>query len=493
MARTGFQGNAMNPLFQRAALVLAALLPAVACAFEAAAPVLETYAAGGAPSSGPCAIGDVSRDGRFVTFSCASGDLLRNETNPYAPYRLDRRTREVQSLLVTRQGQVYESGGSAGFVSDDGRYLAFNAEFSLHPDVVDPPSWELTPPTNAYLRDVVGGVTYLLGRDAFGRAVHPRESTQLRAISFPRQLVVFLASMNLLDPLQPWTRNTHLYLRNWNSGALELINARPDGGLSEAGASLAELSPDGRYVAFLSGGTDLGNENPTGQMQLFLRDRVAGATRRLSFPAGGGEFAEPYRQGGMRFTDDGRSLILESANDELASGSAPGFWSDIYRVDVATRHYELISTGYGGQVPDSASFSPDMSADGRYVAFFSRATNLLSTPQARPAVYVKDLQTGEIQNVSAPLGDAHPYYIPRIRLAGDASSVLFDWRHPDAPGAYGRVLIYSVALRGTAPGAPAAAQPVPALRGTGLLLLGAALALAVARCFSRRASASAIH
>lgn len=483
----------MNPLLQRAALVLAALWPAAACAFEAAAPVLETYAAGGAPSSGPCAISDVSHDGRFVTFSCASGDLLRNETNPYAPYRLDRRTREVQSLLVTTQGQVYESGGSAGFVSDDGRYLAFNAEFSLHPDVIDPPSWELTPPANAYLRDVTGGVTYLLGRDAFGRAVHPRESTSLRAISFPRQLVVFLASMNLLDPLQPATRDPHLYLRNWNTGALELINARPDGGFSASGASLAEISPDGRYVAFLAGGTDLGNENPTGHIQLFLRDRAAGTTRRLSFPAGGGEFAEPYSQSSMRFTQDGRSLIVASSNNELASGGAAGFWSDIYHVDVATRRYELISAGHGGQAPDNASFSPDISADGRYIAFFSRATNLLPQTQARPAVYVKDLQTGEIQNVSAPLGEAHPFYIPRIRLAGDASSVLFDWRHPDAPGAYGRVLIYSVALRGTAPGVPAAAQPVPASRGTGLLLLGAALALAAARRFSRRASASAIH
>jgi hypothetical protein len=46
---------------------------------------------------------------------------------------------------------------------------------------------------------------------------------------------------------------------------------------------------------------------------------------------------------------------------------------------------------------------PSISADGRYVSFFSRASNLLPTSQA-PAVYVKDRLTGEIVTVSAPLG-----------------------------------------------------------------------------------------
>lgn len=486
----------MNSLFHRAALVLAALLPPAAWAFEADAPVLETYAANGAPSSGPCSLADVSRDARFVTFSCASGDLLgaRSPGTHYSPYLLDRHTRAVQTLLVSPQGETFESGGGAGFVSDDGRYAAFNAEIPLHPDVVDPEFWDLGPPNNAYLRDVTAGVTDLLGRDAFGRAVHPRQSTYLKAVSFPRKLVAFTAYMDLRDPAQPWTGNTsHLYLRNWDTGALEAVNVRPDGGLGTAGANVAEISADGRYVAFVASGSDLGDENPTGQRQLFLRDRAAAATRRLSFPAGGGEFSEMYEQTTMRFSDDGRSLVVASGNDELASGSAAGIWSDIYRVDVAARRYELISSGHGDQVPDNASFSPDISADGRYVAFFSRATNLLSAPQLRPAVYVKDLHTGEIRNVSAPLGEADPFHIPRIRLSGDASSVLFDWRHPDAPGAYGRVLIYSVALRGTGPGVPPAAQPVPALRDTGLLLLGALLMLIGVRRFSRPASASAIH
>jgi hypothetical protein len=94
------------------------------------------------------------------------------------------------------------------------------------------------------------------------------------------------------------------------------------------------------------------------------------------------------------------------------------------------------------------------------VVFASRASNLLATPQL-PGVYVKDRWTGELINISAPLGAPGFQHISHASISADGTTVAFEWRFADDyPLLGGRSLIYTVQLRGTPVSSPLA---VPAL------------------------------
>ena len=153
----------------------------------------------------------------------------------------------------------------------------------------------------------------------------------------------------------------------------------------------------------------------------------------------------------------------------------------VFLMNLATTETVAVSTGNQAQVPDDQSSRGVISGDGRYLAFFSRATSLLDTPQT-PNVYVKDRWTGELRNVSATLGELRQFDRPGISISADGSVVSFSWRYADSvPTLGGRTLIYSVAIRG----APAYVPPVPVPTSNLWILLVMTIAVGVAGVVSR--------
>ncbi len=476
----------------RFALLLSALTPVAAFALDASPPMREIVDPDGKPVTEPCFISSLSADGRYLGFGCTAHGLGRSGYSFYEPYVLDRGTRKIHTVQIDTQGIGRAGGGGGGIISDDGGRYVFTTQTPLHPDHPPPIPGAPAQPSYPYLRDRIQGTTQLLSRDAFGRAVAHVSGAQLQDAAIARHLVLFGVSADLRNPAQPWLQSQQIYLRDWQSGALDLVTETPAGTPSASSGYAGTLSADGRYVAFQSFATDLGNENPTGTEQLFLRDRVLRTTRRLSWPAAGGEFTTPYYQSSVaRFTADARKLLVLSNSKELVAGVASD-WLQIYLLDIATRRYELVTRAHDGAPANQANFLPAMSGDGRYVAFFSRASDLSPTPQMRPGVYVKDRVTGEVLNLSASLDPLVGTYVPDIVMSADGSTVVFDWRVPnDDPRTPWHYAVYSVQLRGVPPVAP---TPVPAAGGLALLLLGGVLATAglFARrccCISPRASA----
>jgi Tol biopolymer transport system component len=451
-----------------------------ASALSVDAPVLESRRSDGSLPGGACGGGRLSDDARYLVFYCQGTHLGSLRFFGYNTFIKDRVSGEVTRVSVDSagQGQGRDSGG--GFPSADGSQVVFTSMALLHPDTPPPlpggPADASAP--HVYLRDVRARLTHLLGRGDTGMPP-PLHGTQLSDVAFGQNLVLFHASWNLIAglPYAP-TRPGQLYVRNWQTGSLDLVSATPAGGYTADGVSGGSLSRDGRYVAFNANARDLGAPLPNNDHQLFLRDRVLRTTRRISVPAAGGEFSGSYHQWEPgRFTRDGRYLALSAASDELAAGDAPGYL-DAYVVDLASRRFELISKGHDGAVPDNATFDIDISGDGRYVVFFSRASNLMAVPQPSPAVYVKDRVTGEIANVSAALGALYTYDVPSVDMSDDGSAIVFTWRHAvGVPVVGGQTLVYSARVRGT-PLAPPVA--VPAMAHSGLMVLLVLIALAAA-------------
>ncbi len=109
---------------------------------------------------------------------------------------------------------------------------------------------------------------------------------------------------------------------------------------------------------------------------------------------GGAEESEAPQTDG-----DGRYIVFQSRAENLVPGSSTDY--DIFVKDRVTGIVTLISRGLLNQPADNSSSRPYISEDGRYIAFSSYATNLVSTPLgATQNVFVFDQQTGVIEHVS---------------------------------------------------------------------------------------------
>jgi Tol biopolymer transport system component len=176
-----------------------------------------------------------------------------------------------------------------------------------------------------------------------------------------------------------------------------------------------QISGDGRWVVFTSQAGNLvpGQVDPGGlpKDNVFLYDRVTRSKRLVSHSAGSSTAPGDGYSHSPAISGDGRFVAYISGSSDLVPGQTePGFpTDDLFLFDRASGATTLISrnAGTSAETPGVASSSPRISADGRYVVFESVATTLLSEPvqyQALFQIYLYDRLTGTITLVSRAAG-----------------------------------------------------------------------------------------
>jgi hypothetical protein len=132
------------------------------------------------------------------------------------------------------------------------------------------------------------------------------------------------------------------------------------------------ISADGRFVAFGSDATNLVPNDTNGELDLFLRDTVEGTTSLISIDPDGNGIPANFLNTSFRpsISADGRFVAFQIIPDNGVGSGA------IFVRDVESNTTELISVSSDG-VPADGGSSPSISADGRFVAFFSLADNLV--------------------------------------------------------------------------------------------------------------------
>ena len=174
------------------------------------------------------------------------------------------------------------------------------------------------------------------------------------------------------------------------------VNSR---GVQGNGHSYASaISADGRYVVFQSFATNLVAHDYNHHEDVFVHDRVTGATERINVDSNGIE-ANNDSYAGL-ISADGRFVTFFSWASNLVPGDTNNT-GDVFLYDRATGTTELISVDPNGGPADGPSFSSSISADGRYVAFDSLASNLVGADTNNAGdTFVRDRQLGLTELVS---------------------------------------------------------------------------------------------
>jgi len=194
---------------------------------------------------------------------------------------------------------------------------------------------------------------------------------------------------------------TDVFLHDRDSGVTYRISVDSAGLESNDESSQPSVSGSGRYVSFSSTASNLVPDDTNGANDVFVHDRVTGATSRISVDSSGTEAnADSFSAYGGAISEDGRYVALLSLATNLVPGDTNGA-IDVFvhdRVTGATSRASVDSAGLQG---DQDSYDPVLSADGRLVLFQSFASNLVDDDtNGFLDVFVHDLDTGVTSRVS---------------------------------------------------------------------------------------------
>lgn len=190
-----------------------------------------------------------------------------------------------------------------------------------------------------------------------------------------------------------------VFVRDRQSGVTSRVSVAT-GGIQSVGGASTEVttSGDGGTAVFLSFATNLAPNDTNGAADVFVHDRVAGVTTRVSVDSAGVQANSNSESPGM--SADGRFVVFSSEATNLVPNDTNGI-PDIFLHDRQTGITSRISVDSLGNQADDASFDPFISADGGIVVFGSDATNLVPGDTNGVAdVFVRNLVAGTTTRVS---------------------------------------------------------------------------------------------
>ncbi len=136
------------------------------------------------------------------------------------------------------------------------------------------------------------------------------------------------------------------------------------------------VSNDGRYVLFETSSPGIVAGDDNGVTDVFLHDTTTGIVTLVSHTAAGG--SANSHSSNPALSANGKFISFDSQATDLAGAPTTGFTESlVYRYSVATGRIKLVSKTPNGSLPASGAFHSVISATGRYIAYTSRAHNIV--------------------------------------------------------------------------------------------------------------------
>jgi len=403
----------------RSVPLLGAALLALASASRAQNPRTTRISvdSSGGQANGASGTESISADGRFVIFTSNANNLVTGDANVYCDVFVhDRITHVTECESVDPTGAT-GNGDCSVFkvptISADGRYALFESDATnLIGGTVS--SGQM------YLRDRSTATTEVVSTGIWGAG---NGVSDHGTVTTDGSLVAFCSTSDNLV----WGDSNlveDIFLRDRVAGTTTRISLSPKGFQTNLRSALPKITPDGRFVVFWSYASNLVNGDTNATTDVFVYDVSAGTIERDSVDSSGAE-ANGWSELGS-ISADGRFVAFDSAATNLVSGDTNGA-ADIFVHDRTTGVTERVSVDSAGVEADRSSTVASLSSDGRFVAFQSSATNLVSgDTNGREDIFVHDRSTGTTTRVSVDSNgteanaDSH-----RTRISGSGAAVAF--------------------------------------------------------------------
>jgi Tol biopolymer transport system component len=368
----------------------------------------------------------LSGDARFVAFSSAATNLSGAKDANGAVrdvFVFDQGSGIVRLASVGLDGAAADGSSTNPALDGDGGRLAF---VSRATNLV---AGDANAARDVFVLTTGAGITRVSEPATGGDADGPSSETDICADG---HLVVFTSSAT---NLVAGDTNGHddVFIRDLDTGAVELVSAGTEGAPADGDSAAPAISPDGRYVSFSSRASNLVDGDDDDRTDVFLRDLQAGTTELVSVARGGGGQDREFPGGAEQVSDvsnAGRFVVFESPARNLVRRDRNRS-TDIFVRDRATHGTRRLSLSTTSEEGHGDSFLPSISPDGRYVAFASRADDLV--PENADGL---DYFVREVGRSATVLADATARGRPRGRelvepdlerpvLSDDAQTVAF--------------------------------------------------------------------
>jgi len=192
----------------------------------------------------------------------------------------------------------------------------------------------------------------------------------------------------------------------WDSstGKITAASVNDNGDLGDGDSGDVSMSPNGRYVAFSTGSTNLGGGDHNMFDDVYVRDRTAHTTYRASVPVAGqhvdGDSVETCMSnaGVVGFGSSSNFLVSTTQPDPAVN--------EVYVRDIVHHTTKEASVGNGGAPGESNSYNCDISANGRFIVFDTFAGNLSPNDGDHSDVFLRDVQAGKTYLASVGMNGA---------------------------------------------------------------------------------------
>jgi Tol biopolymer transport system component len=381
--------------------------------------------------SAPASV-DVSADGRYVAFESYARLVPADGNDQRDVYVLDRQTRRVTLESTTATGALGDAGHPR--LSGDGRFLVFESRSVVTDDGAGP--------TQIVLCDRVAATSKVVSTGADGAPGNG--SSREPDVSDDGRTVVFSSNAtNLVAGRDENGREEDVYAFDVRTGVMQRVSVNSTGSQPAGASASASVSGDGRWVAFAASGAagsaTGSSASPSGRRDpklVLVRDLVERTTTPVSALVRGslpdGDSWAPS------ISHDGRFVAFVSNATNLGGG-ARNHEPDVFLQDLQTSTLTLVSRTVSGEDANGTSGRPSISADGRFVAFQSDASNLVCAKRCSGAnedinllsdVFVFDRERTTVVRVS---GDEAGGWMEASRgpaLDGSGRVLAFSSRHP---------------------------------------------------------------
>lgn len=330
----------------------------------------------------------ISTDGKFVVFASNASNLIASDNTTDADIYLHDRGTGQTSRISSGQSPYFDSEAASPAISDNGRYVAYQASF----------------PQQIYRRDRQTGALKQIS-SGYPVFFHP-EGSLAPSISADGRFIAYSSDSPTLVPYDSneWP---DIFLYDNTYGVNSLVSEAKIPSSTPTNISVSgelALSEHGQQVAFQSLSGLLVDRDTNGQFDDFVRDRSLQTIRRVSVSNSGVQ--ANLEQGETAMSANGRFAAFISGSTNLVPQDKNNC-DDVFVYDLQASTVTRVSVNSNGSeatgFPDDCnSRQPAISADGRYVVFASAAGNLAPHEGSGSRVYLHDRQTRVTELISVP-------------------------------------------------------------------------------------------